>query len=74
MEASLDEALLETSEKEAATAGEIIAIATTGAAEEPSSGCLIPRGDESFEADALAPLASMDYTSNTRQSKILTMP
>ena len=66
----MEEALLETSEKEAAT----IAIATTGAAEEPSSGCLIPRGDESFEADALAPLASMDYTSNTRQSKILTRP
>ena len=54
--------------EEAATAGEIIAIATTESAE----NLLIPLGDESFEAVAHAPLAAMDCTPNTRQSKMLT--
>ena len=63
MTKALEEALLEISEEEAATA-----IATTGAAEE-ASDLMTPLGDESLEADAHAPLAAMDYTPNTRQSK-----
>ena len=66
MTKALEEALLEISEEEAATA-----IATTGAAEE-ASDLMTPLGDESLEADAHAPLAAMDYTPNTRQSKMLT--
>ena len=69
MQAFLEEALLKTSEKEAAaTAGEIIAIVTTGAAEEGASDLLVPLGDQSLEADTHAPLAAMDDIPNSRQN------
>ena len=68
MQAFLEEALLKTSEKEAATAGEIIAIVPTGAAEEGASDLLVPLGDQSLEADTHAPLAAMDDIPNSRQN------
>ena len=51
-----------------ATAGEIIVIVTTGAAEEGASDLLVPLGDQSLEADTHAPLAAMDDIPNSRQN------
>ena len=69
MEAPLEEALLETLNEDAATAEEIITIATTGAEEASSES--FPVAYQSFpslEADAQAPLAAMDDIPNSRQN------
>ena len=63
----MEEALLETSKEDVATAEAIIA--TTGAEEASSES--FPVADQrfpSFEADAQAPLAAMDDTPNSRQN------
>jgi len=75
MEAPLEEALLETLNEDAATAEEIITIATTGAEEASSES--FPVADQCFpslEADAQAPLAAMDDIPNSRSRRVYLSP